>query len=160
MGADGEGGFAAWASHVAGVTLSLPTEAQYEYAASGGKVGIQFPWGSEFDSSNLWCSEARHADARKPAGVFRKSRNYINAFRLTDMVENVQQWCSDRYLPYGSELKASPNTRQMPKATSKVIRGFGWNEFDPESARCSARYSLPPDSISNTLGFRLAGLIR
>ena len=157
MGRDGKGGFAAWASHVAGVTLSLPREAQFEYAACGGKVGIEFPWGSEFDSSYLWCSEAMHADAVKPAGVFRKSRNYINAFRLTDMVGNVQQWCSDGYLPHRSDFKASPNIRQMPRATPKVIRGFGWNELDPETARCSARYSLPPDSISNTLGFRLAG---
>jgi formylglycine-generating enzyme required for sulfatase activity len=155
MGSDGKGGFAAWASHVAGVSLSLPNEAQFEYAACGGKVGNPFPWGTSFNLSYLWCSEALYADATKPAGVFRKARNYVNAFRLTDMIGNVQQWCRDGYLPYRSDVDVPANARQIRKATSKVIRGFGWNELDPEDARCSARSRLPPDSISNTLGFRL-----
>ncbi|MFM7323244.1 MAG: formylglycine-generating enzyme family protein, partial [Armatimonadota bacterium] len=57
MGSDGKGGYCAWASEVAGFRLTLPTEAQWEYGARGGKEGLKYPWGNDFDGSKLWCSK-------------------------------------------------------------------------------------------------------
>jgi formylglycine-generating enzyme required for sulfatase activity len=45
MGIDCTGGFCAWASDVARFRLTLPTEAQFEYAARGGVYDQDFPWG-------------------------------------------------------------------------------------------------------------------
>jgi formylglycine-generating enzyme required for sulfatase activity len=53
MGIDGPGGFCAWASDVAGFRLTLPTEAQFEYAACGGVYDQDFPWGNAFDDSKV-----------------------------------------------------------------------------------------------------------
>jgi formylglycine-generating enzyme required for sulfatase activity len=69
MGIDGSGGFSAWASDVAGFRLTLPTEAQFEYAARGGESGLAYPWGDTFDATKVWCSGSDVGDAGKTAPV-------------------------------------------------------------------------------------------
>ncbi len=95
MGADGKGGFCAWASGVAGVRLTLPTEAQWEYCARDGGKPIKYPWGNRFDASKCWCS--RSSTRLMTAPVDRTDSIYRNGLGLTDMVGNVWEWCSDWY---------------------------------------------------------------
>ena len=95
MGADGTGGFCAWASEVAGFRVSLPTEAQWEYACRGGQSGLEYPWGNQFDQTKLWCSKDESGDAERTAPVVRNANIYRNEFGLTDMVGNVWEWCLD-----------------------------------------------------------------
>ena len=70
MGTDGKGGFCAWASDIAGFRLTLPTEAQFEYAARGGQSGLAYPWGDTFDQSKLLCSGTDVGDAAKVVSPF------------------------------------------------------------------------------------------
>ena len=56
MGSDGKGGFCSWVSDIAGFRLTLPSEAQFEYAARGGQDGLTYPWGNGFDDNKLWSS--------------------------------------------------------------------------------------------------------
>ena len=77
--------------------VKLPTEAQWEKAASCGLMlegaTCKFPWGHAFDSSKLQSSKSTLGDAggTKPVGQFPFRRK---PFGVLDMAGNVWQWCS------------------------------------------------------------------
>jgi formylglycine-generating enzyme required for sulfatase activity len=151
------GGFCEWASQTAGIKLTLPTEAQWEYAASGGKDGLEYPWGNTFDKSRLWCSDKYFGDAEKTAAVDRSNLIYRNGYGLTDMVGNVFQWCADYYNPgYRPVGKDPVDTRE---SKIRCVRGGSWNFDIPDFFRCANRYGFIPVNRSSYNGFRLsAGL--
>ena len=157
MGSDGKGGFCAWASDVAGFRLTLPTEAQWEYAARGGVVGQEFPWGTSFDRTRLWCSRKEIGDVGKSAPVLRSSNIDRNAFGLTDMVGNVWQWCSDLYGPYASAGQIDPNGLTSSFDNGRCVRGGSWIDFHPDYFRCARRNVLRSDvRLDKCNGFRLS----
>lgn len=154
MGRDGDSGFCAWASNVAGFHLTLPTEAQFEYGSCGGQGGLEYPWGNTFDRSLLWCSENSFGDAKRTASVVRTTNTYRNKFGLTDMVGNVWQWCSNRYGPYSSSSQIDSN--EPNSGPNRCVRGGSWIYAFPNYFRCAIRYSFDPDSWDNVYGFRLS----
>ena len=156
MGMDGDGGFCAWASDIAGFRLTLPTEAQFEYAARGGRDDLQYPWGNTFDRSKLWCSGTWFGDAGKTAPVVRSSNIYRNAFGLTDMSGNVWQWCSDLYIPYDSTTQTDPSGPSSSSNKSRCVRGGSWIISYPDIFRCAYRDRSLPDVRSIDFGFRLS----
>jgi formylglycine-generating enzyme required for sulfatase activity len=156
MGVDGKGGFCAWASDIAGFRLTLPTEAQFEYAARGGKDDLQYPWGNTFDRSKLWCSGTSVGDAGKTAPVVRSSNIYRNAFGLTDMSGNVWQWCSDRYGPYAGTEETNPVGPATTSDNGRCLRGGSWDDYNPVIFRCAYRFRLDPDDRYYFLCFRLS----
>jgi formylglycine-generating enzyme required for sulfatase activity len=148
------GGFCEWASGVAGFKLTLPTQAQWEYAARGGKDGFEYPWGNDFDTSKLWCSTAQFRDALKTAAVDRTDRIYRNGYGLTDMVGNVFQWCADYYNDdYRPAGKDPVNTQ---KIEGLCVRGGSWVFTNPVICRCANPFRSNPDSRYDDKGFRLS----
>jgi formylglycine-generating enzyme required for sulfatase activity len=95
MGTDSNVGFCAWASEVAGFSLTLPTETQWEFASRGGQDEQEFPWGNKLDDSKLWCSG--NTKRTCTGSVVRSHNIYRNVYGLTDMAGNVWEWCSDWY---------------------------------------------------------------
>lgn len=153
MGADGNGGFCAWASDVACFQLKLPTEAQFEYASLGGNVDVEFPWGNAFDCTKLWCSIETIGDAGGTASVERTSRNYQNAYGLSDIVGNVYQWCADWYEPYAlSSARIPPSKESMPRGCA---RGASWRSTASVYYRIANRSRFKPTRKCSFLGFRL-----
>ncbi|MFM7188108.1 MAG: formylglycine-generating enzyme family protein, partial [Armatimonadota bacterium] len=146
------GGFCEWASKTAGIKLTLPTEAQWEYAARGGKDGLEYPWGDEFDPFKLWYSETQ------TAAVDRSNRIYRNGYGLTDMAGNVWQWCADYlnddYRPVGKDPVDTRNSKL------RCVRGGSWITELPGYFRCAFRNgNFPVDRDFYNGGFRLsAGL--
>lgn len=147
------GGFLEWANGVSGFKLTLPTDAQWEYAARGGKDGLEYPWGNDFDRSKLWCSEKEQGDAGKTAAVDRKNRIYRNGYGLTDMVGNVWEWCGDYY--NRDYRPAGKDPVDINSSLDKCVRGGSWKNVHPEIFRCADRTGDPGFRYDN-FGFRLS----
>jgi formylglycine-generating enzyme len=137
--------------------LSLPSEAQWEYAARGPE-GLEFPWGSGFDTSKLWCSIKGWGDVDGTASVDRQDRISASWCGLVDMAGNVFEWCSDWYSDsyYGSPAAKLPDPVGPQSGSSKVVRGGSWGNYVAVDFRCAYRnYSTPSDRFF-IIGFRLS----
>jgi formylglycine-generating enzyme required for sulfatase activity len=154
MGLDAKSGYCAWASDIAGFRLTLPTEAQWEYAARGGQDGLEYPWGKTFDDSKLWCSLI--TERSRTAPVVRSSNIYHNDYGLTEMAGNVYQWCSDLYAPYSGGSQTNPIGPPSTSNNVRCLRGGSWNFDDPDNFRCADRLWNGPDFSFNNFGFRLS----
>lgn len=124
----------------------LPTEAEWEYAASGGQNHTYA--GSNTIGKVAWYTansgSSTHAVGQKQA----------NRFGLYDMSGNVWEWCNDWF---GKEYykNSSRNNPQGPSSGSnRVLRGGSW-VITPPSARAANRNSYWPDFRNFNLGFRL-----
>ena len=159
MGLNGNGGLCAWASDVAGFRLTLPTEAQFEYASLGGKPQSSFPWGDVFDRSKLWCSDSEFADAASTAPVNRSYRTFCNAYGLKDMSGNVWQWCLDLYAPYSNEATTDPHGPVATQGKERSVRGGPWFSIDSDIFRASTRFRNSPDECIDGIGFRLVATV-
>jgi sulfatase modifying factor 1 len=154
MGSDGKGGFCAWASDIASIRLTLPTEAQWDYAARGGQSGLEYPWGNSFDDSKDWSSVS--AMRSRTAPVIRTSNIYRNAFGLTDMAGNAYQWCSDLYGPYSSVSQTDPIGPPSTSDNERCVRGGSWFNLNPDYYRCAKRNRYSSDLRFKFGGFRLS----
>jgi len=143
----------------------LPTEAQWERAASAGSVEA-YPWGRFLDYSraNLYASgDAAESDdvAKWPATM--PVRSYVsNAFGLYDMIGNVREWCNDWYqpgyyatLPFICPKGPDDPSPQFAGGTNRVIRGGGW-AYEPEPVSVSSRAGASPVTGAMDLGFRVS----
>lgn len=126
----------------------LPTEAEWEYAARGGRLTRGFRYsGSNNPGEVAWTS--RNSEGRThPVGKLKP-----NELGLYDMSGNVCEWCMDWHGEYGSSPLINP--RGPSSGESRVLRGGVWY-FSPGSARVSYRSGGPPDSRDKGDGFRLA----
>ena len=157
---------------------SLPTEAQWEYAARGGLDGKANAWGDEPigpGRANTWQGRFPFENSRED-GFERAApvKSYpANGYGLHDMAGNVWEWCLDRYRPdeYERRVRAAgagtaiedprgPDRAMDPRnplcADSRVHRGgsFLCNDSYCSSYRPGARMSCSPDSGMQHLGFR------
>lgn len=148
------GGFCGWASRMVGFKLTLPTDAQWEYAARGEKDGLEYPWGDELESNRLWGSVGSFSDPNMTAVVDRIYRIHRNGYGLTDMIGNVWEWCldyhNDDFRPVGRDPEDTKRSR------NRCVRGGSWNGGFPVGFRCADRNKLDPESKYDDYGFRLA----
>ena len=131
----------------------LPTEAEWEFAARGGRGSPgNFAYsGSDCADEVAWYNKnsvgnMREVGMKKP-----------NALGLHDMSGNVWEWVWDWYGPYPGGAQADP--AGAPAGTCRVIRGGSWGNA-PRELRCSSRndyyYLTAPTDRYYTIGFRLA----
>ena len=135
-----------WALAAGADGYRLPSEAQWEYAATGRGQGRKYPWGNEAPVPG------RHGHFA-PAGVLRvndRLRGVVGAGAMVvgsypagasrdgvmDMAGNVCEWCTDWFNPY--EAKPQTDPTGGPKANYRSIRGGSWGYYGL-SQRCTDR---------------------
>ena len=125
----------------------LPTEAEWEYAARGGKNHSPYQYAGSDDINKVaWYGENSDITSHDVA------TRLPNILRLYDMCGNVAEWCWD----YMGELPVQPQTNPHgPQIGSMhVKRGGGWLDDAP---MCTVffRSGSAPTGKSSSLGFRV-----
>ena len=137
-----------WLCAQTGVPYRLPTEAEREFAARGGRQS-DWPWGDadpESYSPQQFVAEA--------SGPHVPRVECANQFGLRCMAENVHEWCQDFYARDYYERSAIEAPRGPATGTRRASRGGSWRHRI-KFTRVSARSSLDPGYRYNDYGFRL-----
>jgi len=136
-------------NQITGESFRLPTEAEWEFAAKGGKKSKNYEYSGSNDIKEVaWYRGSRR---RNTSTVGKLAPNELGIF---DMSGGVWEWCSD-----WSELdyyKDSPmnNPKGPDLGKEKSIRGGSWREI-LRNNRISVRGYYDPSKSSDDIGFRL-----
>jgi sulfatase modifying factor 1 len=137
--------FCTWLEKKSGRKVTLPTEAQWEYAC---RAGTTTSWHGA-DADIAWhkgnSGNSTHPVESKPAnpwGIF--------------IGGNVSEWCLDWYAPYpaGDALDPRQDNPNLSDKPRRVLRGGSWNR-GASNTRSGARYRSDPRSRNADIGFRI-----
>jgi formylglycine-generating enzyme required for sulfatase activity len=137
----------------------LPTEAEWEYAARGGRQGAIFTWGNEERPNgrfmaNTWQGHFPYHNTAEdgfrwtsPVGSFP-----ANGYGLLDMAGNVWEWTADSYRVTATEAgaQATPTSQHVVKGGSHLCAPGSCFRYRP-----AARQPQPTSRGACDLGFRI-----
>ena len=174
--------YCAWLSEKTGEVYRLPTEAEWEKAARGGRYldgderhqvpnpidpPRRFPWGNEIDGryANYLESGDPYDDGLAPVGFYDGSKHdgfetcdNASPYGARDMAGNVYEWCRDGYgSTYYQECLDAGTVRNPQGTKSKtgyVIRGSAF-AYEIFKQRCACRGSYYPAAREAYIGIRL-----
>lgn len=140
--------FADTLSAVTGLQFSLPTEAQWEFAARGGNKSHHYVFSGNDDATEVgWTSFDELKSAHEVGG-----KRY-NELGLYDMTGNVFEWCSDYFDLYSPERAVNP---QGPsKGTNRVLRGGDFRINNLYNMKTATRYFDSPFVNRRGAGLRV-----
>ena len=130
-----------------GLTLHLPTEAQWEKAARG-EYGNEWPWGNEFDQ-NRCNSDEGGKNGTTPVDAYPSG---ASPYGVLDMVGNVWEWTHTSWKDY--PYKADDGRESEKESGSRVLRGGSFDDVH-RLVRCAYRSDYDPDLRCYDLGFRV-----
>ena len=131
-----------------GRKFRLPTEAEWEYAARGGKKSRGYQYSGSRKISDVAWYDRNSGSKTHPVGT-----KQANELGIYDMSGNVWEWCSDWYGSYSSSSQTNPTGSDS--GTNRVRRGGSWC-YIARICRSSYRYGDAPDLRRLYLGLRLA----
>lgn len=135
--------FCRWLSARLGYEVRLPTEWEWQQAATGGDPTNVYPWGLEWNGNyaNTYESELSRSTA---VGMYPHGISPVGAL---DMSGNVWEWCLNEY--------DQPRNLDPAGAARRMARGGSWGG-DLTLARAACRSDRAPGNRFLTIGFRLA----
>ena len=126
-----------------GLSVQLPTEAQWEYACRSGTTGA---YAGNLDEM-AWYNEFSNKGSTHPVGTKKP-----NAWGLYDMHGNVWEWCADYWnKDYPNGIVTDPTGPS--NGSYRVFRGGGWSIY-AQLCRSARRSCDDPDCRGDYLGFR------
>ncbi len=147
--------FCRWLSEELGLVISLPTEAQWEFAARG-TDGRDYPWGSEPpDSTRAYFGERWNIACPRPVASLLASRG---PFGHLDLAGNVMEWClgshgiDAAWQNHGPGSVATEPEHELPDIS---VKGGAYGD-GPSELRAAYRRMIHATVASPALGFRVA----
>jgi len=136
-----------------GKKYSLPTEAQWEYAARGGVMSQGLASHTKYAGSNAIGDVAWFTvnSGSKTHPVGQKNANELGIF---DMSGNVWEWCSDWYNENYYKTSPQNNPENTSTGSARVLRGGSWSNNEGY-CRVANRNNYNPGGRFNFYGFRL-----
>ncbi|MGB6319397.1 MAG: SUMF1/EgtB/PvdO family nonheme iron enzyme, partial [Litorimonas sp.] len=155
-------GYASWLSQQTGFTYTLPTEAQWEYAARAGADDIYpggslaalcaFANGASAETGVAWANAActdPGVGRTLPVGTLS-----ANGFGLRDMVGNVAEWTLDCNTLNLRDAPVDGSADARGSCGQRIVRGGSWFS-GPDDLRYSARTALRRGDRNDFTGFRV-----
>ena len=130
-----------------GRKFRLPTEAEWEYAARGGKESRGYQYSGSSNISDVAWYAGNSSNKTHPVGT-----KQANELGLYDLSGNVWEWCQDCHGSYVSSSQTNPIG--VESGTFRVRRGGSWLN-SAWGCRSSYRYCDAPDYRFNYIGLRL-----
>lgn len=126
----------------------LPTEAEWEYAARGGKHSQGYSYSGGDNPDEVAWHQGNAGNVLHAPGCLRS-----NELGLYDMSGNIWEWCSDRYGEYPTTAQTNPTGPE--NGNKYVVRGGSFS-YEAPFSRVSQRNRLYGDTRSFVTGLRLA----
>jgi gliding motility-associated lipoprotein GldK len=145
----------------------LPTEEEFEYAARGGRIGTDYPWGGPYIKNAKGCLLANFKPGRgnysDDGGTYTvKVKSYFpNDYGLYNMAGNVAEWTSSTFDASASTFvnDLAPTFNYEAKKSDpevmkrKVVRGGSWKDIGYFLQNSSRTYEYQ-DTAKSYIGFR------
>lgn len=145
----------------------LPTEAEWEYAARGGRSQSMFPWGNPYLRNRKGCLLANFKPGRgnypEDGGFYtvRADAYWPNDFGLYCMAGNVAEWTSSYFYEgaynfthdLNPDLRYNAKDNDPPRMKRKVTRGGSWKDVGYYLQTSTRNYEYQ-DTSKSYIGFR------
>jgi formylglycine-generating enzyme len=145
--------------------LSLPTEAEWEFAGRGGLAQAAFPWGDELTPDgehrmNVWQGSFPNRNTLDDGhyGTCPVDAFPPNGYGLHNVTGNVWEWTADWFAVGYREQDRRVDPVGPPAGTHRVSKGGSHlcHASYCRRYRVAARQGMEPDSSTGNLGFRCA----
>jgi formylglycine-generating enzyme required for sulfatase activity len=147
----------------------LPTEAEWEYLARGGRIGTKFWWGDDwmdakgrdnfisYDTApgfdRVWKNSCWEDGFHWTSPVDYYGEKGENGFGLTGILGNVCEWCVDIY-DQSMNLDFIPQKSRVTGDVMRVVRGADYAAL-PGGVRCAQRSRFRSTLSDSRTGFRI-----